>query len=109
MRIDVSVRHEKIAAGMRDYAEKKAQRLVKYYNRIQSVRVVLDTSGAGYLCEMIADLEHMHDLIGRSVAPDPRAAIDEAVDHVSRQLAEHKDRTRHRKGRGPSPHQPTRT
>jgi len=54
-------------------------------------------------------VEHMHDLVGRATDVDPRAAIDLAEDRLERQLAEHKDRVRNRKGRGPNPHQPTRT
>jgi len=41
--------------------------------------------------------------------PELRAAIDQTADRIERQLIEHKDRIRNRKGRGPNPHQPTRT
>ena len=109
MQIEITVRHESVTADIKDYATKKADRLVKYYDRIQSVQVVLDKDGGGTVCEMIADVEHMHDLVGRATDVDPRAAIDLAEDRLERQLAEHKDRVRHRKGRGPNPHQPTRT
>jgi putative sigma-54 modulation protein len=108
LQIEVTVRHASIDDAIRAYAEKKAQRLVKYYDKIQEIRVVLDSTGAGFECEMIVDLEHMHDLVGRTSGSDPRAAIDQTVDRLERQLTEHKDRTRHRKGRGPNPHQPTR-
>ena len=71
--------------------------------------MLLDTSGAGFGCEMVVAVEHLHELVGRAEGPDLRAAIDETVDRLERQLVEHKDRTRNRKGRGPNPHQPTRT
>lgn len=109
MQIEISVRHTSIAEDVKAYAEKKAQRLVKYYNKIRAIRVVLDKSGAGFHCEMIVALEHMHDLVAHTTAEELHAAIDETVDRLERQLVQHKDRTRHRKGRGPSPHQPTRT
>lgn len=109
MQIEITVRHESVTADIKDYAAKKADRLVKYYDRIQSVRVVLDKDGGGMVCEMIADVEHTRDLVGRATDADVRAAIDLATDRLERQLAEHKDRVRHRKGRGPNPHQPTRT
>lgn len=109
MQIEVTVRHTSVTEDLKAYAEKKAERLLKYYNRIQSIRVLLDHSGAGFSCEMIADVEHANDLIATVVDPDLRAAIDQTVDRVERQLVEHKDRTRNRKGRGPNPHQPTRT
>lgn len=108
MQIEVTVRHASITDDLKAYAEKKARRIIKYYDKIQSVRVVLDRTGAGFECEIIADLEHMHDLVGRTAGEDLRCVIDQAADRVERQLVEHKDRTRHRKGRGPGPHQPTR-
>ena len=109
MQIEVTVRHESIAADMRDRADEKARRLLKYYNKIQSIRVVLNKSGAGFSCEMIADLEHSSDLVAQTAGHNMRAVIDQAAERLERQLLEHKDRTRHRKGRGPNPHQPTRT
>jgi putative sigma-54 modulation protein len=109
VQIEISARHVSATPDLKDYAQRKAQRLLKYYNRIQAIRVVLDREGDNPSCEMIADLEHAADLVGRASDKDMRAAIDAAVDRLERQLVEHKDRTRHRKGRGPHPHQPTRT
>jgi putative sigma-54 modulation protein len=109
LQIEVTVRHASVTEELKAYAEKKAERLLKYDNKIQSIRVLLDQSGAGFNCEMIVDLEHSHDMVASTNGPDLHAAIDQTVDRVERQLVEHKDRTRNRKGRGPSPHQPTRT
>ena len=109
MQIAVTVRHTSVTEEIKTYAVKKAERLLKYYDRIQEIRVLLDVAGPGYLCEMILDLEHMHDLVVRTEGTDWHAIIDETVDRMERQLIEHKDRIRNRKGRGPNPHQPTRT
>jgi len=108
LQIEVTVRNASVQDDMRDYADKKAQRLVKYFDRLQSIHVLLDMDGLAYSCEMIACLEHMHELVGKAKESDIRAAIDQAVDRLERQLHEHKDRVRNRKGRGPNPHQPTR-
>ena len=109
MQIEVAVRHEAVTADMKARAEEKAQRLLKYYDKIQSIRVVLNRGGDGFSCEILADLEHMHDLVAHATGHDMSAVIDQAADRLERQVVEHKDRTRHRKGRGPNPHQPTRT
>ena len=109
MQIEITARHESVTGDIKNYATRKAERLVKYYDRIQSVRVVLDKDGGSMVCEMIAAVEHSHDLVGRATDADVRAAIDLATDRLERQLAAHKDRVRNRKGRGPNPHQPTRT
>ena len=109
VQIEVTVRNPSVREGMKAYARKKAERLVRYYNRVQAIRVLLDVEGLDFRCEMIADLERMHDLVGRARSGEMREAIDQAVDRVERQLHEHKDRIRNRKGRGPHPHQPTRS
>ncbi|HUU09945.1 MAG TPA: ribosome-associated translation inhibitor RaiA [Phycisphaerae bacterium] len=109
MQIEVTVRHDSIADEMKDRAKEKAGRLLKYYDKIQSIRVVLNKGGDGFSCELIVNLERTHDLVAHAVGHDLHAVIDQAVDRLERQLIEYKDRTRHRKGRGPSPHQPTRT
>lgn len=108
MQIEVTARHSAISDDMKAYAAKKAERLVKYYDKLQEIRVVLDKGGDGFQCEMIVDLEHMHDLVAKTADAEMNAAVDATVDHLERQLIEHKERTRNRKGRGPNPHQPTR-
>jgi putative sigma-54 modulation protein len=109
LQIEVTCRHCTVTDDLKAYADKKAQRLLKYYDKIQSIRVVLDSSGAGFGCEILVDSEHTPDLVARTEGPDLRAAIDQTVDRMERQLVQHKDRTRNHKGRGPNPHQPTRT
>jgi len=108
LQIEVTVRHGSIAADMRDRADEKARRLLKYYDKIQSIHVVLNRGGDGFSCEMIADLEHSGDLVAQAAGHNMHAVIDQAAERLERQLLEHKNRTRHRKGRGPNPHQPTR-
>jgi putative sigma-54 modulation protein len=109
LQIDVTVRHGTISDDQKAYAAKKAERLVKYYDKLQAIRVILDGTAAGFRCEMIVALEHMHELVAHIEGPDLGAAIDATVDRLERQITEHKDRTRNHKGRGPNPHQPTRT
>ena len=109
LQIEVTVRHASIDEALKDYAKDKASHLPRYYDKVQEIRVVLDSTKTGFACEMIVILEHMHELVGRTTADDLHAAIDQTVDRLERQLTEHKERTRNRKGRGPNPHQPTRT
>lgn len=72
MQIEVTARSPVIGSDMKAYAGKKAERLVKYYNRVQSIRVVLGVEGRESTCEMIAALEHRHDLVGTATNPDMR-------------------------------------
>ncbi len=107
MQIEISSRHGTVEAASKDFAERKAERLLKYFNLIQRIRVVLDRRGEGACCEMIAEIEHNHDFVAEVCGQDMRASIDAAADKLERQLVQHKDRVRDHKGRGPNPHQPT--
>jgi putative sigma-54 modulation protein len=109
LQIEVTVRHASIDEELKDYAKDKASHLPRYYDKVQGIHVVLDSTKAGFECEMIARIARMHELVARTTADDLRAAIDQTVDRLERQLTQHKDRIRNRKGRGPNPHQPTRT
>jgi len=109
LQIQIALKDDSIGDDLKGRAKEKAQRLLRFYDKIQSIRVVLDKSGEGYSCEMIADLERMHDLVAETSGHDPAAVIDEAHERLQRQVREYKQRTRHRKGRGPKPHQPSRT
>jgi len=102
------MKDDSIGEEMKRRAEQQAQRLLKYYDKIQSIRIVLDKNGDAYACEMIADLERMHDLVAQTTGRNVQAVIDETHDRLERQIREYKQRTRHRKGRGPNPHQPSR-
>jgi putative sigma-54 modulation protein len=109
VQIEVTVRHASIADELKAFAEKKAERLLKHYDKIQAIRVVLEKSGAGMACEIVVVVEGMHELVAHEQGPDLLKCVDLTVDHLERQLTEHKERIRNRKGRGPNPHQPTRT
>lgn len=109
MQVKIALKDDSIGEDMKQRAEEKARRLLKYYDKIQSIRIVLDKHGEGYSCEMIADLERRRDLVAETTGRNLQAVIDEAHERLQRQVREHKQRTRHRKGRGPGPHQPSRT
>ena len=108
MQIKIALKDDSIAEDMKRRAEEKAGRLLKYYDKIQSIRIVLDRNGDTYSCEMIADLERTRDLVAHTTGRHLQAVIDETHERLERQVREHKQRTRHRKGRGPNPHQPSR-
>ncbi len=107
MRVEISSRDDSITDDMKAYAREKADKLLKYFGGIQGIRVVLNVRGEGACCEMIADIEHAHDLVAETCSEQMRSSIDAAFDKLERQLAHHKDRVRDHKGRGPNPHQPT--
>jgi len=77
MQINVKGKHLEITEAIDAYVRKKAERLTRYFDKVQSIDCVIEKENNGY-----------HDLY---------AAIDLAVDREARVLSDHKQRTRDHK------------
>lgn len=98
MIITVSGRHMDVTPALKTFAEEKANKLTKYYDRIQEIEVIFDAGKAGTTVEMIVNAEHNDVFIARDGAEgDAYAQIDACVDKLERQLSEHKKKHRNRK------------
>lgn len=97
MIVTVSSRHMDVTSALKTYAEQKAGKLVKYYDRIQEIEVVFDTGKDGMHVEMIVNAEHKNMFIARHSDGDAYACVDGCMDKLERQLSEHKDKFRNRK------------
>lgn len=100
MIVTVSSRHMGVTEAMKEYAQKKANKLLKYYDRIQEIEVVFDVAKAKPRAEMIVNAEHNHMFIASAEQETAYACIDACVDKLERQLSEHKHKVRNRKHPG---------
>ena len=100
MQVKVTGRHMSVTDAMKAYAEEKARKLSRFFDRIQEIRVVLDVEGGRPTVECIVDVERAEDFIARETNADMYAAIDMVSDKLERQLTKHKERIKeHHKGR----------
>ena len=102
MIVTVSTRHMEVSAAMKAYAEQKAGKLTKYYDRIQEIEVVFDagrdkTSNEKVRVEFIVTAEHNNRFIAHDDTGDAYSAVDACVAKLERQLSEHKKMFRNRK------------
>lgn len=97
MQLSVSGRHLNITDSMKGYAEEKTGKLTRFYDRIESIDVVLDHSAAGYGVEIVCRADHKHTFVAHTEAGDFYEAVDLASDKMARQLSRHKERFRNRK------------
>ena len=100
MLITVSSRHMDVTPPMKEYAEQKANKLTRYYDRIQEVEVIFDNANAHTRVEMIVNAEHRNMFIAHHHNGDAYACVDGCVDKLERQLSEHKKKFRNRKHPG---------
>ena len=102
MIVTVSTRHMGITPALKTYAEQKAGKLTKYFDRIQEIEVVFDagkekTSKEKVRVEMIVSAEHNNRFVAHHEEGDAYACVDGCIDKLERQLSDHKDRLRNRK------------
>ena len=98
MEITVSSRHMQITPDVRSYAEGKAEKLPRYFDRIQAIEVKVDHDHKEeFEAELVVEAEHTRPFVARASGPDIYRCIDQASERAERQISEHKDRLRNRK------------
>lgn len=97
MIVTVSSRHMEVTPALKAYAEQKANKLLKYYDRIQEIEVVINAEKDAIHVEMIVNAEHNDKFIAHHGEGDAYACIDECAGKLERQLTEHKKKFRNRK------------
>jgi putative sigma-54 modulation protein len=105
MRTDVIGRNIEVTEAIRQHAESKTSKLDKFYDKIQAVTVTLSKADhhktGDFKVELVVDVEHHDDFVSHVSGQDLYAAIDDAVQKVTRQLTEFKERLKqdhHRPG-----------
>ncbi|RMF83376.1 MAG: ribosome-associated translation inhibitor RaiA [Planctomycetota bacterium] len=97
MQINVSGRHMNVGDALREYCEKKASKIGRFYDRIQSIDVVVDGHNGQHSVEMIVHSDGTQPFVASEEREDAFAAVDVLVDKIERQLKRHKERLRNRK------------
>ncbi len=102
MQVNISSKHMDLTQAIEEYAEKKAAKFTRYFDRIQQVEVVIDRAKKGYTVEMITDVDHHEPFVSNAQHEDLYACIDVCVDRAVRQLTDHKSRLRDNKHHTPA-------
>lgn len=98
MEIDISGRHFKVTAPLKEYIEKKVERLDKYSLKIESVHVVLDVQKIRHIAEITLLGKNLRTACKKEDA-DMYAAFDACYGKLQLQLSRQHDRVRDHKGR----------
>ena len=98
MEIDVSGRHFKVTAPLKEYIEKKINKLDKFSLKIESVHVVLDVQKFHHVAEITLLGKNLRTACKKESA-DMYAAFDDCFGKLQLQLSRQHDRVKDRKGR----------
>ncbi len=99
MQISISGRHMHVSDVVQDYARSKASKLSQFFDKIQTVDVIVSKEGSSYAVEIIVKADHLDSLVGHDSGADIQACIDVIVDKLERQIRKHKEKTRNHKHR----------
>ena len=102
MDIKISSKHMDLTPAIEQYAEKKVQKLSRFFDRIQEISVVIEKIKNDYRTEIIVDVEHHDDFVATGDDQDLYASIDASADRMTRQLSDHKSKLRDNKHHTPT-------
>ncbi|MBI3267760.1 MAG: ribosome-associated translation inhibitor RaiA [Planctomycetes bacterium] len=103
MNISIHARHMPVVPDeLREYAEEKANRLERYFDRIKKIEVILNVEQERHMAEMVISATRGATLVAHTVEGDIHAAIDLVTDKMERQLTKLKEKLRGRRARGAS-------
>jgi len=95
MRIEVIGRHFEITDPIREYAEKKSEKLTRYLDTVQQITWTIGKRSSGpdeYRAELVIDVERHAEFVSKADSGDVYASIDAASDKASRQLIDFKEK-----------------
>ncbi len=98
MEITTTGRRYKITPDVREYAEKRIQKLERFFDRIQEVHLVLAEEKYRQIAELAAHAGGS-EFIARVESADMQQSIDRAVDRMETQIKKHSARLKDRKVR----------
>ncbi len=85
--------------ALKEYAEKKVSGLSRYFDKIQSLDVVMEVERGRHRVEMVGHLVNKKTVKAEVETDDMYASVDQAVEKMQRQLVKYKERLRvERKG-----------
>ena len=101
MQITIKGRHWKVTPDYREYAERRIEKLQRYFSHLISAQLTVTEEGYRHLAELRI-FGNGVDLTGRAQNPDPRAALDAVLEKQEQALKRRKERLKDRKKRGAS-------
>jgi putative sigma-54 modulation protein len=87
-------RHIEVTDPVKAYLTERRDKLVKFFDRIHSLKIVIDHDGSNHTAEFVAHLVKAEMVISKGAAPDLFVAIDQASDRMEAQLRRYKEKLR---------------
>lgn len=91
MKVNVNCKNLALTNAIREYAEKKAGKITKYFDDVKSIDINLEIQKNMHIAEVLVDAKGMF-LKGYEKSEDMYASIDIAVDKIEKQIIRYKEK-----------------
>ena len=98
MSIVVKGKHMHVPEDVREYAESKAEKLIRYLADIQNTEVTLATEADQPFVEIVVTAKKRNTFVATHRDHDMHVAMDQCFHKITEQLRRHKDKIRDRQG-----------
>ncbi len=99
MQITIKGRHWKVTPDFREYAERRIEKLRRYFSHLISAQLTVTEEGYRHSAELRIFGNGL-DLTGKAQDPDPRVALDAVLEKQERALKRRKERLKDKKRGG---------
>jgi ribosomal subunit interface protein len=99
--IAVKNRHGHVSAKMESYAEKKAERLLRFHTRISRIDIVVDGPHEAPELELIVHVDGSANLVAKESNTHFTTAMDQVSEKMERQLIKANQKLKSHKGDTP--------
>lgn len=92
MHISITGRHVEVTSALRDYVEKKVNKLERYFNHIIEAHIILGLDGKTKQVAEITIHANGITIHGEESSEDMYASIDKVLDKIERQIKKYKEK-----------------
>jgi putative sigma-54 modulation protein len=92
VQIKISARHGHLAESTQQFIREKAQKLLRFFDRLTMIEVTVDLQPGMNTVEFVVQAEHKHDFVARESHPDVHTAVDTVEAKLEKQLRKYKEK-----------------
>ncbi|WP_374512945.1 ribosome hibernation-promoting factor, HPF/YfiA family [Niveibacterium sp.] len=92
MNLNITGHHLEVTAALRDYVTSKLDRVIRHFDHVTSVNVILSVDKLKQKAEVTVHVRGK-DIFVESIDEDLYAAIDAMTDKLDRQVLKHKEKS----------------
>ena len=100
MQVAISCKHGQLDNGQQEYINRKAEKLLTYFERVTAISVTVSHEKDRVRVEILVDAEHKHNFVAFDVGETVIATFDATLHKMEHQIKKYKEKIQdHRRDR----------